>query len=62
MFYISEIFRTMEAPSQFTTEVQKEVYKTLAQLKIPFERVDTDEAISMEDCVLINEKLNTGNG
>ena len=30
----------------------------LGQLKIPFERVKTDEAISMEDCILINEKLN----
>lgn len=56
MFYISEIFKV--APAQFTTQLQEEVYKVLGQLKIPFERVETDEAISMDDCVLINEKLN----
>lgn len=56
MFYISNIFST--PPAQFTTDLQKEVYKVLGQLKIPFERVETDEAISMEDCILINEKLN----
>jgi Ala-tRNA(Pro) deacylase len=33
------------------------VYTTLQKLNIPFERVDTDEAITMEDCVLINQKL-----
>lgn len=34
------------------------VYETLDKLNISFERVDTDEAITMDDCVLINEKLN----
>jgi len=29
----------------------------LAHLDIPFERVDNDPAITMEDCVLINERL-----
>lgn len=56
MFYISNVFNT--PPAQFTTDLQKEAYRTLGQLKIPFERVETDEAISMEDCILINEKLN----
>lgn len=56
MFYISEIKNT--APSEFKTELQEMVYITLQQLEIPFERVETDEAISMDDCVLINEKLN----
>ncbi|EQE83674.1 hypothetical protein [Clostridioides difficile] len=38
--------------------MQKEVYKILQKLDIDFERVDTDEAITMEDCVQINKKLN----
>jgi Uncharacterized conserved protein len=56
MLYISEV--SNQAPEKFVSDLQKTVYQALAQLKIPFERVDTDEAISMEDCVLINEKLN----
>ncbi|AKD04922.1 YbaK/EbsC family protein [Pontibacter korlensis] len=55
MFYISEVKNT--APAEFKTELQQMVYATLQKIGVPFERVDTDEAISMEDCVLINEKL-----
>lgn len=55
MFYVSEIQTT--APLQFRTALQALTYQTLAQLQIPFERVDTDEAITMEDCTAINEKL-----
>ena len=56
MFYVSEIFK--DKPNKFDTELQEKVYATLEKLNIPFERVSTDEAITMEDCVLINEKLN----
>lgn len=56
MFYISDIFNA--APTTFSTELQEEVYKALSHLKIPYERVETDTAISMEDCTLINQKLN----
>lgn len=56
MFYISEITKT--APKEYKNQLQKETYKALAQLKIPFERVDTDEAVTMDDCVLIDQKLN----
>lgn len=56
MFYVSEIQYT--APSVFKTELQKKVYLTLKKLGIPFERVDTDEAVTMEDCTAINKKLN----
>lgn len=56
MFYVSEI-RT-KAPSHFQTGLQELVYEVLEKLQIPFERVDTDEAITMEDCVAIDEKLN----
>ncbi len=55
MFNISDIYTT--APEEFRTPLQKETYKYLRKLNIPFERVDTDEAITMEDCILINEKL-----
>ena len=55
MFYVSEIFT--EAPQVFQTPLQENVYRTLQEMKIPYERVETDEAISMEDCVLIEEKL-----
>ncbi len=55
MFYISDISTT--APAEFKTPLQQDTYKALKSLNIPFERVDTDEAITMEDCVLINEKL-----
>ena len=56
MFYISEIMRT--APNEYKNQLQKETYKALAQLEIPFERVETDEAVTMDDCVLIDQKLN----
>lgn len=56
MFYVSEIQR--EAPCHFQTPLQEKVYEILEKLQIPFERVDTDEAITMDDCVAIDEKLN----
>jgi len=55
MFYVSEI--QDKAPEEYKNSLQKSVYQTLLKLKIPFERVDTDEAVTMEDCVAINEKL-----
>lgn len=56
MFYISEVKTT--APSAFKTELQERVYTTLQEFNISYERVDNDDAITMEDCLLINEKLN----
>lgn len=56
MFYVSEI--QTEAPGQFQTQLQEKVYEALEKLQIPFERVDTDEAITMEDCTAIDAKLN----
>ena len=58
MFYVSEIRRT--APSAFKTELQRLVYQTLAQLSIPFERVDTQEAVAMEDCVPVLRVMDDG--
>lgn len=56
MFYVSEIQQV--APTTFKTELQKAVYTAFEQLGISFERVDTDEAITMDDCVSINKKMN----
>ena len=56
MFYVSDPIST--APEQFRSPLQEETYAALEHLQLPFERVDTDEAITMEDCTLINEKLN----
>lgn len=56
MFFISDIYTT--APSGFKTDLQEKTYHALNILHIPFERVDTDEAITMDDCFQINEKLN----
>jgi Ala-tRNA(Pro) deacylase len=55
MFFVSDIYTT--EPSEFKTALQGRVYCALRELHIPFERVDTDEAITMEDCVQINKKL-----
>lgn len=55
MLFVSKVYTT--APENFKTPLQKSVYDTLKNLNIPFERVDTDEAISMEDCVQINQAL-----
>lgn len=55
MFFVSDIYTT--APDHFHTELQEKVYQTLGKLQIPFERADTDEAITMEDCIQINAKL-----
>ncbi|MGE6541052.1 prolyl-tRNA synthetase associated domain-containing protein [Bacillus luti] len=56
MFYISEV--NAIAPIKFSNPLQEEVYLTLQKTNIPFQRVNTDEAITMDDCILINEKLN----
>lgn len=56
MFFVSEI--SSKKPSGELTYLQEKVYESLSELGIDFERVDTEEAITMEDCVSINEKLN----
>ncbi len=56
MFYVSEI--KTDRPKECETELRAKVYDTLEKLNIPYERVDTDEAVTMEDCVEIDKKLN----
>jgi len=55
MFFVSDIYTT--APQQFHTSLQERSYQALQHLQIPFGRVETDEAITMEDCVQIDAKL-----
>lgn len=55
MFYVSEI--THEAPKEFENETQRQIYEALAELGIPFDRVENEFIVSMEDCVWVNEKL-----
>lgn len=56
MFYISEVKNT--PPAIFKTPLQEMVYTLLQEKQVPFERVDNDDAISMEDCILIDRQLN----
>ncbi len=56
MFYVSDIFTT--SPKEYKNKIQERVYKTLDELSIAYERVETDEAITMEDCIEIDKKLN----
>lgn len=37
--------------------MQEKTYQAIEALRIPFERVDTDEAITMDDCIQIDDKL-----
>ena len=54
--FVSEI--KTETPSEFKTELQRRVYDVLKELNAKFERVDTDEVITMEDCEFVDRKLN----
>lgn len=56
MIKVSESYNY--SPDNFKTELQKKVYDTLNELSIRYERVDTSEAITMEDCLEIEKKLN----
>ena len=51
-FFVSE--RMTTPPATFSTALQRQIYEALEKLGIPFERVDTDPGITMEDCQNIN--------
>lgn len=55
MFYVST--PTALPPESFRTPLCELAFRTLGELGIEYERVDTDEAVSMELCELIDEKL-----
>ena len=45
------------APAESRSDVENRVYAALAQLEIPFTRVDHEPAFTMEDCAAISEAL-----
>lgn len=55
MVHVSEI-RT-KTPDRFLTPLQEKTYETLNVLGIPFQRVETDEIVTMEDCIQVNQAL-----
>lgn len=55
MFKVSGILTT--PPPAYASELQQKVYETFAALDIPFERVDTDPGLTMEDCQHIDAKI-----
>ncbi len=55
MFFVSDVRE--QAPERFKSPLQEMTYAALAKLQIPFGRVETDEAISMEDCIAIDQRL-----
>ena len=57
MFKVGEILTT--PPMEFLSPLQKTVYETMSRLEIPFERVDTDPGLTMEDCLNIDAKIGT---
>ena len=54
-FKVGEILTT--PPPEFSTLLQRRVYGTFSSLDIPFERVDTDPGLTMEDCRHIDAKI-----
>ena len=55
MIHTSEIKTT--APEEFVNETQRKVYAALERLEIPFVRIDNDPAVTMEDCIAIDQAL-----
>lgn len=55
MLHMSEI--KQDRPEVFENSLRRKAYDALDSLGIPFMRVDTDEVITMEDCIEINKKL-----
>ena len=54
-FSVSEPVST--PPATFETPLQQLIYETFASARIPFERVDTDPGITMEDCAHISARI-----
>lgn len=55
MFFVSEVKTTV--PSVFKTPLQERVYALFSEKGVKFERVDNDPAITMEDCIMIDQRL-----
>ena len=57
MFKVSNPICT--PPETFSSALQQKVYSTFQDLSIPFERVDTDPGLTMEDCQHIDRIVKT---
>lgn len=57
MIFVSEPFTSV--PPAYRNDLHRQVYETLGRLSISFVRVDTDDAITMEDCIAIADRLQT---
>ena len=55
MVLVSEAYTSV--PEICNTPLQEKVYQVLQELDMAFQRVETDEVITMEDCQQINERL-----
>lgn len=55
MIHVSQPMTTV--PEHFSTPLQELTYRALTELSIPFQRVENDPAITMEDCQAIDERL-----
>ena len=55
MFKVSEVMTA--PPAEYSSELQCRVYETFDSLGIPFERVDTDPGLTMEDCRHIDARI-----
>lgn len=55
MFKVSDPIST--PPEAFSSALQQKVYENFQALSIPFERVDTDPGLTMEDCQHIDAKI-----
>ena len=55
MIHVSQPMTTV--PEHFSMPLQELVYRTLTRLSIPFQRVENDPAITMEDCQAIDDRL-----
>lgn len=55
MVLVSEAYTSV--PEISNTPLQEKVYQVLQELDMAFQRVETEEVITMEDCQQINERL-----
>jgi len=55
MIHVSEIYT--DAPAAYKSDLQQLVYEELGRQNISYQRVDTDEVITMEDCAAVNDRL-----
>ena len=54
MVLVSEAYTSV--PEICNTPLQGKVYQVLQELDMAFQRVETEEVITMEDCQQINER------